>query len=220
MCMLPERYPDNLAAVNSLIGQVDTLYLCLNNFLQVPPELQRNQIKILYLGENLGDVAKFYLLRTQGHMDAHVLSCDDDIIYPQSYVRDFLNARATYPDTLLTHHGFTTGHYSGEEMHFARSINQARPYFQPGSGVSFIPKSIFNRMEFSHTVHLNHADVHLACICQQLEVSIVGLPHGRDYLQRIPTAWPTLWGTFRRLPESDKQAIINEIRLSYSLQPA
>ena len=225
MCMQPRRWPGSLKTVESLKGQVDTLYLCLNDFWEIPPELKQDWIHILHLGKNLGDVSRFYLLRNLGPLDAHVVSCDDDIVYPQSYVQDFLNAHKTYPDALLTHHGYTDGHFCGTRLHFAWSANMVHHLLQPGSGVSFIPQFIFNQMAFSSAVCLNHADIHLSCICQTLGVSIIGLPHKRGYIRALPhiRALPpkfaptTLWGHFRKLSRSDQKALINKIRCSYGL---
>lgn len=191
MCMLHARFPASLKAVRSLRDQVNTLYLCLNDFCEVPPELKQNWIEILHLGENLGDAARLQLLRNRGPADVHVLSCDDDLEYPESYVRDFLAAREQHPNALLTHHGYIA-RYSGKGrfkyekvVRFRREQNEARRLTVPGSGVSFIPAPVFNQLEFSDLLHLNQVDIHLACNCLKLGVPIMGLAHRRGYFKEI-----------------------------------
>ena len=191
MCMQHRRWPGSLRTVESLKGQVDTLYLCLNDFWEVPPELKQDWIRILHLGKNMGDAARFYLLRNSETPDAHVLSCDDDLIYPPSYVRDFLAALSEHPDTLLTHHGYVArypekGDFKYDKvMRFRYEEKQSKRLTVPGSGVSFIPKSVFNRLEFTSAVCLNQADIHLACNCLKLGVRITGLPHAKGYFKEV-----------------------------------
>ena len=191
MCMQHRRWPKSLKTVESLEGQVNTLYLCLNDFWEIPPELKRDWIKVLHLGANLGDAARFYLLRNAGPLDAHVLSCDDDLIYPKSYVRDFLIALPEHPDALLTHHGYVAqypdeGDFKYDKvMRFRHEEKHSKPLTVPGSGVSFIPKSIFNQLEFTSQVRLNQADIHLACNCLKLGVRVTGLAHAKGYFKEI-----------------------------------
>ena len=191
MCMQHRRWPGSLKTVESLKGQVDTLYLCLNDFWEVPPELKQDWIRILHLGRNLGDAARFYLLRNLGPLDAHVVSCDDDIQYPNSHVQDFLTAHARHPDAVLTHHGRIAQYEGGQNfryqfaMSFHGEARELKRITLPGSGVTFIPKSIFNRMRFTSLTHFNQADVHLACNCLSLGVPIMGLPHEKNYFRYI-----------------------------------
>ena len=240
MCLLRARYPASLKTIRSLEGQIDTLYLCLNDFWEVPPELQQDWIEILHLGMNLGDAARFYLLRNMSSVDAHVLSCDDDWEYPKSYVQDFLTAHRKYPNAVLTHHGIIK-HYRGNEKF--RYIDAVKPDSSPcalypdvryaaglslyhkqqnfirldkcGSGVSFIPKSIFNQLEFNSLVYLNMADIHLACNYQKLNIPIIGMPHAKDYFRNISSSGPTIYDTVTAKP--DWMEKVYKIHDSYGL---
>ena len=70
-------------------------------------------------------------------------------------------------------------------MRFRHEEKQSKQLTVPGSGVSFIPKSIFNQLEFTSQVRLNQADIHLACNCLKLGVRVIGLPHAKGYFQEV-----------------------------------
>ena len=55
MCLLHKRHPASQKAIRSLEGQVDTLYLCLSDFQEIPQELNQNWIEIMYSGTSLAD---------------------------------------------------------------------------------------------------------------------------------------------------------------------
>ena len=189
MCMRPDRYPDSLRTIESLKGQADTLHLCLNDFWEVPSELKQDWINILHLGRDLGDMGKFYLLRNSGPLKAHVISCDDDIEYPKSYVQDFLTAHREYPDALLTHHGEVAVPAGGDRFKYQTAVychlenQEIRHLAAPDSGVSFIPEALFNQLEFNYSARFGQLDIHLACNCHQLQAPIIGLPHAENYIQ-------------------------------------
>ena len=223
MCMLPARYPDSLQTIRSLENQVDTLYLCLNDFWEVPLELKRDKIKILHLGDNLGDAARFYLLRNKGALNAHVLSCDDDLEYPESYVQDYLAAHAQYPEAVLTHHGSiwcydeAGGLTCRGVVKYDTENPEARKLDIPGSNISFIPRSVFNRLEFTSLVSFNDADMHLSANYRKLEVPVIGLSHKKDYAKDIRPPGPTIWLTQSRY-RSRRISRAAEIYASYGLR--
>ena len=101
MCMWAPRWPDSMKTIHSLENQVDTLYLCLNDFWEVPEELKQGWIEILHFGKNLGDASRLYLLRNLGHVNAHVITCDDDIEYPEIYVQNFLTEHKKIPECII-----------------------------------------------------------------------------------------------------------------------
>ena len=81
---LPERVDTLEKMVNSIVGQVDHLFVALNKYTEVPSFLLGND-KIFYklLDNSLGDAAKFYDIE---YKDGYVFTCDDDLIYPPDYV--------------------------------------------------------------------------------------------------------------------------------------
>jgi hypothetical protein len=102
MAMMPDRFPASLQAVESLKGQVNKLFLCLNNFDTIPQELQQPWIEVWHVGENIGDRGKFYF-PTEDY-DAFI-TCDDDLIYPTTFVKDFIKTSEIFQNSVLTHAG-------------------------------------------------------------------------------------------------------------------
>ncbi len=99
IALLPDRYPTSLKTIESLLPQVDAILLSLNGFNSIPEGLVHPKIEVRYMGVNLGDIGKFH------EWDGDFISCDDDLIYPGTYVEDFQTSK--HRDTILTHHGST-----------------------------------------------------------------------------------------------------------------
>ena len=221
MCMWHPRWPGSMKTVLSLEGQVDTLYLCLNDFSEVPEELKQDWIEILHFGENLGDAPRVYLLRNSGLVNAHVITCDDDIEYPATYVQDFLAAHKEYPNTLLTHHGDVARFKDGEFQRYAWGLrivgddHEAKRVCLPGSGVSFIPADIFNQMEFTSLVYFNQLDVHIACNCHKLGIPMIGLSHAKSYIKYTPPPGRTVHKTVTQAHNRIEK--VRQIYASYGL---
>ena len=192
MCMLHKRHPASLKAIRSLAGQVDTLYLCLSDFQEIPQELNQNWIEIMYSGTGLtdSDARCLRLLKDKGE-NTHVLFCDDNLIYPPSYVEDFLVANARLPDTVLTHHGYTAYYPEPDTVHFHKVMGYRGDYEKPvsldvsGAGTLFIPEAVFNRMQFADPPCVDQADIQVACNCLKLNIPIIGLPHQARYFGTI-----------------------------------
>jgi hypothetical protein len=223
MCMMPGRYPESLKTIDSLEGQVDKLYLCLNGFEYIPDSLKQSWIKVLHLGENLGDASRFYLLRYTGDIDSHVVSCDDDIVYPKTYVKDFLIEHEKNPENVLCHHGdnivVQNGSLSLNSRLRIRFENKNYQYnvMVPGSGSVFIPKDIFNKLEFNSLVHLNQSDLHLSANFLKLGVKVTGLPHSKDYVDYFhPADGFTIWDEITSKPDWYLKVI--RIMNSYKIQ--
>lgn len=80
---LPARVDGLERAVNSLLPQVNMIFVALNGYDYVPGFLQNNN-KIVYamMDNRLGDAAKFYDIDKR---EGFILTCDDDLAYPQGY---------------------------------------------------------------------------------------------------------------------------------------
>jgi len=89
---LPEREDRLKRAVDSLINQVDTIFVALNGHKEVPGFLLGNpKIEYKLMDNSLGDGAKFY---NSYLLDGYILTCDDDLAYAPgyaSYMVDGLN---------------------------------------------------------------------------------------------------------------------------------
>ena len=189
-----------MAVVNSLKGQVDKLYLCLNGFWEVPEDLKQDWIDVIHVGKNLGPCARFFLLRhIVGEFDFDLISCDDDLIYPDSYVDDFLKYKEDYPGCVLTHHGSTNSEDSIipsviNDVVCLRENESAKVLQKPGAGVSFFPGDLFSQMEFNSSTTFYQCDYTLSAICMSEGFKIIGLPHSKDYFEYVePNDGYTIW---------------------------
>ncbi len=88
MATFPARQDIMLQTVASISSQVDQMYICLNEFTQIPVELASiRNVTAVIPATDLKDVGKFYFPPSPEDI---VFTIDDDIIYPASYVTDTL----------------------------------------------------------------------------------------------------------------------------------
>ncbi len=193
MCMMPDRYPASLECVMSLKGQVEKIYLCLNGFEDIPEDLNEEWIEVVHFGQNLGDAARFFMLP---EIDGHLISCDDDLVYPETYVQDFLENHKRFPNAILTHHGKTL--YGNTLKSVAHCLKPQSVIYSkidmPGSGCSFFPSDKLHLLKFNALACLNMSDVHLYCILRGETIYTCPRPPG--YLKYIPPPkGTTIWDT-------------------------
>ena len=81
--------------VDSLRDQVDVIRIYSNDY---KPDIKGVEI---VTGEDLTDRGKFYFIGK----DEIYFSCDDDLIYPEDYVKRTLEKLEKYPNAVITYHG-------------------------------------------------------------------------------------------------------------------
>ena len=201
-----------MAVVNSLKGQVDKLYLCLNGFWEIPEELKQDWIQVIHLGPNLGPGARFFVLKhVVEEFDFDLISCDDDLVYPKGYVDDFLKYKEDYPGCILTHHGTVKSDNSilpsrGTTIRCLSENTTPKALYKPGAGVSFFPGDIFSRMELNTTTRLYQCDCVISAICVLKGIKIMGLPHSEDYFEYVePADGHTIWDSVTSKPDYIKK---------------
>jgi hypothetical protein len=86
---IPARVETLRLTVRSLLPQTDMMFVALNGYEDVPDFLTEDK-KIVYalMDNSLGDAAKFYDVDQR---NGYVLTCDDDLVYPEGYVRYMIN---------------------------------------------------------------------------------------------------------------------------------
>jgi hypothetical protein len=93
MASFPARKEKMLATINSIVGQVDQIYLYLNNYESIPDELAKYDNIEVVLGINsAGDLRDNGKIYPFNHYDikGYCFLMDDDIIYPVSYFNEFI----------------------------------------------------------------------------------------------------------------------------------
>jgi GR25 family glycosyltransferase involved in LPS biosynthesis len=92
----PKRFDFLLQMLESIDGQFDEIRLYLNNFREVPKELEKYTC---YIGRDLTDNGKFFW---SGNKNEYYFTLDDDVIYPPDYVEKTL---PLIGNRIVTYHG-------------------------------------------------------------------------------------------------------------------
>ncbi|QDU09834.1 glycosyltransferase family 2 protein [Gimesia aquarii] len=81
---IPRRVYALEATLNSLIDQVDSIKIYLNNFKHIPDFLKNDKIELIF-GDNRrkGSTKFFWADKITGY----IFTCDDDLVYPSDYVQ-------------------------------------------------------------------------------------------------------------------------------------
>jgi hypothetical protein len=196
MAMLPDRFPGSLVSVESILPQVDRLFLCLNGFTSIPDQLVHEKIEVWHCGENLGDAGKFFW--PPGNYRAF-LTLDDDLIYPPTYVEYFLTASELFQDVILTHHGHIVPNrvddYWADCKTVARCLRKNDENVRvdiPGTGVAYFPEHIYK--QFQPNKDWNRSDLYAYGQMKRLDVRAYALRHPADYFGYIaPPRGTTIW---------------------------
>lgn len=166
-------------ALESLQGQADEIHVYDNSQLI-----------------DLADNAKFYFQRK----NIYYLTCDDDIIYPPTYVKDIVRAVDKYK-CIVTHHGRRlkmkdVSYYRGHEVFdFDREIMEAQEIDVPGTGVMAYRTDYF-MPDIAQAKLKRMSDLIFALAAAQAKRKIMVLPHEQGYLRQIPiSASRTISGT-------------------------
>jgi hypothetical protein len=85
---VPARASSLQATVNSLLPQVDKIFVALNGYTEIPSFIYNDKIVHIVTDNALGDAYKFYDADTRR---GYVLTCDDDLVYPEGYVSYMIN---------------------------------------------------------------------------------------------------------------------------------
>jgi hypothetical protein len=186
---LPERVDTLRQTVESLINQVDMLFVALNNYEEAPSFLQNN-MKITYalMDNALGDAAKFY---DADQRSGYMFTCDDDIIYPQGYVGYMIDAikrhggivsllGKRYDEKPIT--SFRNGYT--DIWNPLNAIAVDRQVHVCGTGLMAYHTDEF-RFNQDDCLKPNMADIWVAKAAAEQGVKITLVAHPRDYIKNI-----------------------------------
>lgn len=141
---------------------------------------------------NLTDNGKFYFLQ-EYDKPVYYFSCDDDIIYPPTYVQDMIQAIEKHK-CIVTHHGrilrgkglrYYTGHKAFQCL---KQNNAERLIDVAGTGVTAFDTSYFNPLDIWKSEDKRMSDLVFSLEAKKQGKKIVVLPHGKYYFeyQHIP----------------------------------
>lgn len=113
MATIPERKEQMLNVVDTISPQVNVLSINLNWYESIPEELEnhkyRHKLSINIRDNTYGDAEKlkdFIRFQKQWYESFYYFMVDDDLLYPDSYIRDFIQAIEKYNrERILGYHG-------------------------------------------------------------------------------------------------------------------
>jgi len=207
---LPDRVVHLSKTVASLIDQVDSLFVGLNCYDSVPEFLIDNP-KITYklMDNSLGDGAKFH---NSAEIDGYVLTCDDDLIYPQGYASYMV-------DGIKRHGGIVTvlgkvyadrpiGSFGTGYTRLYSCLNRVHrdtPVDVAGTGVMAYHSDAIKIDPYTFP-RKNMADVWVAKQAHEEDVKMTVLAHPRQYVIYNKFEW-RIWTQDR--DDAYQTAIVN-----------
>jgi len=196
---IPDRVENLELTLASLLPQVDSLYVALNNYGEAPPFLDSEKIEWDIHDNSLGDGAKFYGL---SDYDGYVLTCDDDLVYPEGYVRYMVGAVDRYGCivTLLGKQYATRPivTYSNGYTRIFNCLNSVRTddlVDVGGTGVMAFHTDIY-KPDPHVWPRRNMSDVWVAKEAQEQGIKIMSISHPKGYLKYRRYDW-RIWAKDR-----------------------
>lgn len=178
---IPSREKELIKTIDSVINQVDKVNVCLNNYKHNP--YIHPKVNVIFEDNSLGDAGKFMFL---DNFDGYYLSCDDDIIYPPTYIIDMIPEIDNYG--IVSHHGrsfdsFPIANYYKGANHRVQCLSENLNYGVTqfgGTGVMGFHTDNFNP-SFDIFKRANMSDIWIGIEADKQGLTITTLPHSEDY---------------------------------------
>lgn len=182
---IPSRLALLIETINSLLPQVDKVYLYLNNYSANNADGIKNidPEKIDYIiGDNTsGDAGKFYW---GDKINGFICTCDDDIIYPPDYIETIVSGIEKYKrKSIVTFHGRifaripVKSYYKWNKLFNCQNkIDSDSVVNVGGTGVMGWHSSTI-KISMQDFPSANMADVHLSILANRNKVPIMVLAH-------------------------------------------
>lgn len=135
--------------------------------------------------EDLTDNGKFYFLQEYNET-IYYLSCDDDLIYPPTYVKDMIKA-IDRTGGIVTHHGrilkeYGVSYYRGHRVFMCLKENDKECRIDvAGTGVTGFRTDYFNPTEIYKAKDKRMSDLVFSLEAAKQGKKITVLKHGHDY---------------------------------------
>jgi len=194
---IPDREHLLEKVIKSLLPQVDSLNVMLNNYVNTPNFCHNLKIKFRHFDNKQGDGVKFYGLR---HVKGYIFTCDDDLIYPKNYVETMVKRLEMETNrVILTNHGRIMNpkpvHNSYTDRkaayHCLKDADYSGELDIGGTGVMAWHSSAFFP-DIDRITIKNMADIWIAKFAKEQKVKIMLNPHKEGwigYLNPPNTIW-------------------------------
>lgn len=186
----PPRQTQLRQAFNSLIDQVDLVFVYLNQYEQIPEFLKHPRVIVKMGGEDLRDNGKFYF--TPAVPDGYCFTVDDDIIYPKDYVQGLIRKIELYGrKACVGLHGTVfakpmTSYFGGRRvLHFRQSLDRDHVVDQLGTGTLAFHTSLW-RPSCEAYSETGMVDAWVAVDARKESIPLIAVERKRAWLTPIP----------------------------------
>lgn len=178
---IPDREEMLKKTVESLRPQCDKIFVGLNSYDHVPAFLNEGEYK--FFDNSTGDAVKFYGAE---NLDGWVLTCDDDLIYPDGYVNMMMWKVYQYQSPATLHGKIYPRPVVAFNKH--TQVYRCLNYVEKdewvdvgGTGVLCYHTDLV-KVKYSDFKLANMADLWFAKICKDQGIDIICVAHQADYL--------------------------------------
>ena len=185
---IPERKGLLEKTLESIIDQVDHIFVHLNHYRTVPAFLHNPKISITRSQKigDLRDTGKFFSL-DRVPSNSIFFSIDDDIIYPPDYVEKMCETLANSDyQCVVGVHGVvyprkTTSFFDRISFHFMRELPCDLPVSLLGTGTIAFPVSLL-RPDMNHFPTHGMADIHFAKLAKLKGIPLIARSRQDNWL--------------------------------------
>lgn len=190
LATLPERIESLKDTVDSLIGQVDVLNVFLDGHFEVPDFLKKDKINIQVCPdpeESIGDLGKFAFNVPEGYH----LTCDDDLIYPEDYVKSMIEAIDEYNrEVIISYCGnipdeppIASYYDERTSAHLFNDLEEDKIIAIPGTGaMGYYVNPDIPSFKI-HKKRKNMADIHFGIYAKEQKIPVVVRKHKGDWIK-------------------------------------
>ena len=202
LATIPSRESTLRYIIDSILPQVDHLYVAFNDYSELPIWLTEYSQKLHFFlteKDNMGDAEKFRFV--EEFEDAIYCSIDDDLIYPPFYVKNLIRGIEKY-DCVVSLHGRV---YPRPVQSFAKWSMNYRCLGKVTGGadcdllgtgcMAFSTKRL--KLKYEDFLERNMADVWVSKVSHEQGVPLKVLKHSSTYLTYIPQK-ETIWRSEQR----------------------
>lgn len=169
-------------------GREKALKLCIDSLNNQTVPYTRLYVYDNEMNENLTDNGKFHALLLDETKDCYYFSCDDDLIYPPTYINDMIQAIEKHK-CIVTHHGrklrginrdYYRGHYSFRCL--TRNVREME-IDVAGTGVTAFSTEYFNPREIIFDKRHRMSDCLFSLLAAKQGKRIMILKHLFGYIK-------------------------------------
>ncbi|MGY0556053.1 glycosyltransferase family 2 protein [Vreelandella sp. 2A-K22] len=190
VAVIESRWDSFRETVDSIIDQVDKLYIYQNGFKRIEDFLRDSKIVVissLDTGVNRGDAGKFYMLGAD--KNCIYFSIDDDLYYPGDYVQRTLKYLAFLNQPcVVSYHGRVLSknancYYDDIEENYKclNEVNHMERVEFAGTGVMAFDTEKID-IDFSFFEKENMADIWMGIFCKDHGFPMYVLPHTKEWI--------------------------------------